>query len=562
MRKIFGKIVVLSTILLLLSCDKDFNTIGSEIIGDGHYEFDKYTVQNLKAYSKATGAVQSNNLPVNSLGIYKDPFFGLTKASFVSQIELSNEGISIGDNPIIDSVYLYVPYFSELKETTLNGERIYELDSVYGYNENAKFRLNVFENGFELRDFSPESGFTTSQAYFNNQKTDVDNFKGTELLNNSANLSQNEEFVISRKEIYIYKTNGSGAYVDNNGVVLSNQNNVSLRVIKERKVPGIWLDLKNSFFQQKILDQAANGIFFNNNIFKNHFKGLYFEVSELVPGEGSLAMLDFSRAELKILFKSSFGGGELLRRTLSLQMGYNSTSARRCNSINLIEYSGNTDYTDLLEQSDEVNGDDKIYIKGGQGSVAFIDLFGALNPATQVPFELEALRANNWLINEASLTFYIDTQSMSNPGQIEPERIFIFDATNNRPIIDYYADASTSTNAKNNKVGFGGIIQRSQSADKKGIKYKIRLTEHINRILNSNDENLKKNIRIGVSVTETINMDQNAYVDPSNPITIGTDLIKFIPVSSVMSPLGTVLYGTNTTDEKKMKLEIYYTKPN
>ena len=52
MKKIFGKIVVLSTILLLLSCDKDFNTIGSEIIGDGHYEFDKYTVQNLKAYSK------------------------------------------------------------------------------------------------------------------------------------------------------------------------------------------------------------------------------------------------------------------------------------------------------------------------------------------------------------------------------------------------------------------------------------------------------------------------------------------------------------------------------
>ena len=109
MRKIFGKIVVLSTILLLLSCDKDFNTIGSEIIGDGHYEFDKYTVQNLKAYSKETGAVQSNNLPVNSLGVYNDPFFGTNISEFVSQVELERVAPNFGldvqmtDN---DSVYL------------------------------------------------------------------------------------------------------------------------------------------------------------------------------------------------------------------------------------------------------------------------------------------------------------------------------------------------------------------------------------------------------------------------------------------------------------------------
>jgi hypothetical protein len=37
----------------------------------------------------------------------------------------------------------------------------------------------------------------------------------------------------------------------------------------------------------------------------------------------------------------------------------------------------------------------------------------------------------------------------------------------------------------------------------------------------------------------------------------------FFPESSVMNPLGTILHGSNSTDEdKKLKLEIYYTKPN
>jgi hypothetical protein len=79
------------------------------------------------------------------------------------------------------------------------------------------------------------------------------------------------------------------------------------------------------------------------------------------------------------------------------------------------------------------------------------------------------------------------------------------------------------------------------------------------------DENNNTNLRIGISVTETINMAENAYINPANPILIGTDEVEFIPVASVMSPLGTVLHGTNVAAEnadKKIKLKIYFTKPN
>lgn len=581
-------------LFMLVSCDKDFNSMGSDLLDDNHFTLEKYEVQNLKAYSKATGPVQSNNLPINALGIYKDPYFGTTKAQFVSQVELTTANPTIGYQPVIDSVYLYVPYFSTLKSTTEAGERVYELDSVYGYSETAKFKLHVYENGYFLRDFDPATDFESGQKYYSNEKPQIEAFKGTELLNNSTKVAQNEEFVFSNKEIFIYKTDGNGAYVDAAGAVLANQNDVTLRVIKERKLPGLWLDLKNSFFQQKILDAAASGVLFNNNSFKNYLRGLLFEVQEITPDQGSLAMLDFSTAEFKILYKAAtlaptteVPNPTKTRRTLTLQMGYKSTGSKKANSINFIEHTRSNNYQTKLTASNEVTGDDRLYLKGGNGSVAFIDVFGpdvkkAVNDVlvpepngNGIPDELELLRIdlkqNNWLVNEANLVFYIDKAPMSDSKQIEPERIYIFDATNHKPIIDYYADNSTGSNVKKNKGSFGGIIERETVADangnKKGIKYKVRLTEYIRQLIKNENTDYDDNVRLGVAVIEDINSPSNAYLNPANPITIGTIQVPFIPVSSVMSPLGTILYGTNIPAgdpnvAKKLKFEIYFTKPN
>ena len=171
MRKIFEKIVVLSAVLLLLSCDKDFNTIGSEIIGDGHFEFDKYEVQNLKAYSKATGAVQSNNLPINSLGVYNDPFFGKTTSTFVGQLELERVAPDFGvdvEIKSIDSVYLYVPYFSTRQTAAIGNEpNTFRLDSIYG-DKNTTFDLKIYENGYFLNDYNPGEDFVNSQKFYSN----------------------------------------------------------------------------------------------------------------------------------------------------------------------------------------------------------------------------------------------------------------------------------------------------------------------------------------------------------------------------------------------------------
>lgn len=557
MKKIILGLTVLLSVTSLTSCDKDFNTIGSDIVGGNHFDLDKIDVQ-VSVETKITGPVQSNNLPINHLGIYSDPAFGITKAHFVSQLELTSENPIIGNagTQVIDSVYIYIPYFVDSDETVTDtdGSSTFVLDSVYGYNEDAKFKLHVYENGYFIRNFDPTDNFLSAQKYYTNDKNSkIDPFKGSVLLNNSSDLSQNEEFFVSNKEIVIYETDGNGNYVDEDGVLVG-QND---RVVKERKDPGIWLDLNKSFFEQKLFGTSASGKLYSNTVFKDFFRGLLFEVEEITPGVGTLATLDFSKAELKVLYKSentitNTDGSTSTTTTsknLTLGLGYNGTT-RTANCINLIDYEFSSTYNAGLADTSGEN----LYIKGGSGSVVYIDI-----PLS----DINALRDRDLLINEANLVFYINTTQMGAATQFEPERIYLFDATNNTPLLDYYSDTSTNSDTKRNKSSFGGIIEKDDQVNPKGIKYKVKITNHINRVLNGDsDEN--ENIRIGLVVTENINLYSNAFVAANT-----TDRVPF---GQVMSPLGTVLYGPNSpvvyTDPDtgvdtplKLKLEIYYTEP-
>ena len=563
------KALVLFFAFTFISCDKEYNTLGSDIIAAEHFDFETYLAEHLNSYIKSTDPVQTNNLPINDLGIYRNPVFGTTKAHFVSQIEMLSSDPDVGFNsyidPVKDSIYVYIPFYSTLKSTNDAGERKYELDSIYG-DTLAKFKLKVYENGYNIRDFDPTDNNQSAQKYYSDFKQTIDNNRGAILLNDSDDVSQNLEFSFNKNEIIIYKTNGNGAYLDSNDEVTTDPD---AYVIKERKLPGIWLKLGNQpaskdFFQTKFLDAVAQGKLYNNNVFKQHFKGLYFEVEELASIEGSMAKLDFSNAEIALQFHY-YAEDEITDETLSLksslrfQMGYNTTGTKNSNSINLLEFSDiSPAYATALANT---NNDEKLFLKGGvNGTVAYIDVFD--------DNELAILRANNWLINEANLVFYIDQTAMAN-AEYEPQRIYLYDATNNTPLLDFYSDPTSGSSPKINKYIHGGILEKD--SNEKGLKYKIRITDYINNVLNGTNPNNNGNSRLGLVVSESINLIGNARL--KNPIIFGADdETKYIPVSSIMHPIGTVLHGTQSTatytDDQgnvipmRLKLEIYYTKPN
>ena len=114
----------------------------------------------------------------------------------------------------------------------------------------------------------------------------------------------------------------------------------------------------------------------------------------------------------------------------------------------------------------------------------------------------------------------------------------IFDASNEDP------DINGGTNPLQYYLNHGGILEQENN---RGVKYKIRITEHINNIIVRDSTNAK----LGLTLTPNINIIGLREA-------IGSDM------QGIDYP-GTVLYGSNVPSEledKKLKLEIFYTEAN
>ncbi len=577
-------------IVLVASCDKDINEIGSGITGNDHYGMD-VAYSDVVAYNQNLGPVQTNNLSVNQFGYYNNPVFGKTKASFVTQLALASENPTFYGDPNetntaspnyikIDSVYLYVPYFSTFVSTdTDSGDSSYTLDSLKG---SGKIKLSVYESTKFLETLDPATGFQQQQKYYSNQQPDFDSNNGGFKLNNdnksvdpkitTPDYSQNDKYVFTNSQIKLYKNNADGT--------------PGTTDVAERKAPGMFLNLDKDFFKAKIF-QAPTGKLFNNNVFKNYFKGLYFKVENAAdsPDQGTLAMMNFTNGVITIVYKekTSLTDATIIRKTMKLNLSGN--------TVNLLN---NENTFPGYVTPNPTLGDRNLFLKGGDGSMGVIDLFNKTdnygynkitgvkeNTPNNVSDELDDLRnpaagQQKWLINEANLTFFIAKSAMANA--IEPNRIFLYDLTNKRPLIDFYTDYSTGIIPKFNKSTHGGLLLDQNGkivnakVSEKGTTYKVNITNHIRNLIKYGGVGVTKdstNVRLGLVVTENIGNAFNAYLNSPFTSGSGTNSVqsKYIPVMSVVNPLGTILYGSNIPVgdpdyNKRVKLEIFYTKPD
>ena len=531
---LFKTVVFACAISLFASCDKDYNEIGSEIVGEDNFGFEKYSDASVVLYNQKIGPVATNNLPLNKLGIYNSPVFGKTTANIVTQIALAAQNISIGTNPEVTSVDLSIEYFSTKKSTdATTGNSIYELDSIYG---SGKINLEVFESTFYMKDLDPSSGFQEGQKYYSNQAADFDAAKNPVALNDDAATTQNDEFVFSPAEILTYK--------DVDGV----------QVVDTRSNPALQLKLNKAFFQNKLFGPQAAGKLVNNNIFQEYFRGLYLKASPATGAAdaGTMALLNMSRGTVKVTYKqdgttSTDGVVDRVEKTLELKLNGN--------IANVYTYENNATY--IANTTQNVNttvGDDKLYLNGGEGSMAVINLFGADANNDGLADELADLRTKGWLINDASITFFIDNATMASTP--EPNRVYLYDLKNKRPLSDYY-NIDTSVDPKFKRKIHGGIITKESGTGGRGVYYKVRITNHIRNLLKSTSDST--NVPLGLVVTEGIDIIVNSKLK-----TAISPLIKEVPAASVLNPLGTVLFGNtaNVPADKRVKLEIYYTKPN
>lgn len=524
LNRLIQTMAILAVVFAFVGCDEEFSEIGGEIINNpSSVELREVEVN---AYSEKVESIQTNNLPNYSLGVYNHPVYGESSASLVSQLSLSTENPDFGDNAVLDSVVLTIPYFSSESEESTQENIIYELDSIYG---NETFKLSVYETSYFLNDFDPEVGFEQRQKYYSDQQDAVEqNILGDALYTD-------ESFEPSDLGYTSYEINDTSG--DND--TISN-------------TPAFKIKLPVDYFQEKIINRAGSSDLLNNNNFRNYIRSLLIKAEPNGTG-GSQILLDFSGTNgtprISLYYKRDLEeeGEETqrVRKRFDLNLGNN--------RFNTFEGEFPMDVTQNITSQTSETGAENIYLKAQEGSMAVIELF----PDEE---ELEAIKNEELLVNEAFLTFHVNEDIMT--GEENPRRLYLYDLTNNRFLVDYALDPTlTGGDPDASLTNFSEVV----SEDEDGRFYRIRITNHVSGIINEEADNVKLGLVIVPNINSVVARNQEGGIVGSlmSATREMPELIDQIPSVNSLTPTGTVLHGNmSADDDKRLKLQIYYTNYN
>ena len=597
---------ILGTLLLLVlsSCEEDVTTLGNGVIDENPFSSDK-VVYDVFAFNKKIEAVQTNKLPIYQIGIFNDPIYGRTTASITSQLSLSGgagnptfgnyaqstedisqtDGIdaTIDENETVTEVILYIPYIrNSNSDTDLDGvanefdvdpedpdsdsdgdglsdnaERLAgsdplnqdtdgdgildaedtstlpnrfpvkrELDSIYG-NREAPFTFKVERSTFFLRDLDPNSNFLESQEYFSSQEF-APSFVSDVLFEGPVQIT-NEQTLI---------------FAEDDPDTEEDESLDSPRVIE----PGIRVPLDLSFFQTNIMEKEGMSELISNSNFKNFIRGLHLSVTPIT--DDVMLLLDLRNANITISYEYDRIVDEELEKgereyTLSFITGQGN-AAIQGNAVNTIIADAYP--PEVADNLDTGTNTSAIYLKGGPGTYTEIKLFDENNGETII----NDIKTKNWIINEANLVFYVNREALDAVGGvIEPIRLYMYNAENNNPIYNAANEYSVADSRFGIYLDYDAFLVEENN---QGVKYTIRITDHINNLI----------LRDSTNATLGLAISPDIRISGVSTAVLSGNVEKKLPVASNLTPLSTVLYGsaTGVPEEKKLKLEIYYTEAN
>jgi hypothetical protein len=599
MKQIFYSALIGVVLMIFAeSCQLDPLTIGQGVVSDEPFTTGK-AVYDVFAYNRAIEAIPTNGLPLYQLGVMKHPIYGTSEGRITTQIQLADGvgrptfGIysqisedtdtnAIPENETITSVRLYLPFFqnsfsdsdsdgviNELDDepndstndsdgdgltnaeersrgtdplnTDTDGDGtpdnedtsttsntfpvVRDLDSIYG-NRNQTFTLKVERSTYYLEDLDPQTGFRDLPSNFSNTSLTPE-FSGELLYEGTATITD--------KDIITFKEDDPDTEEDES------------IVISERLAPGIIVNLDSLFFQQNLLDKEGSLELLSNSNFKNFFRGIHLSLTPEAQEELML-LLDLSRARITVFYEYDRKDSEdVITREksqyeLRLLRGGGTQPIIGSALNTLIKSDYPTEIQDALATEENAS---KIYLKGGGGTYAELDLFDRLGGGEII----NQIRQNNWIINAAYLVLNVDRQLLDEVGGVvEPPRLYVYNAETNAPLYNPITETITGDNPFGVYLNYDGFLKPDKS------KYSINITEHINNIVVRDSVNA----RLGLTLTPDLRIAGVADVLVQN----GTLDKKKLPVSGNLCPLGTVLIGSEegTDNPSRVSLEIYYTE--
>ena len=537
--------IILISFFIFQSCDKELTSFDSDVINsENAIDFSTGELDySILSKSEIINPVQSNNLPSFLIGKYNHPQFGNSYANFVGQMVPADYNHDFGDNVELDSVILSIPYYSRAIDTDENLDVTYEIDSVYG---NNPIKISIYKNNFFLRTFDPFQSFDSSQNYFtngslsNNEQIDISQLEGQLLF-------EIDDFVPNANQINLTAVDTSGE-----------------TYISQKLAPALRFKLNNpnnNFWETLFFNNEGLPNLSNEPDFKEFFRGLYIK-TEGLNSSGSMMLLNLASSNAKLTIHYTSDNEVVNNDTGSTDDNLTNQHEYVLNfSGNLVNIFENENLVDV-NSTNTVDGNENIYLRGGEGIITTLDLFSGslINDNGEEISEFDHFKdffydnisdSPKRLINEAYIEFYVNQNFINSD---EPERIFIYNYEQNTALIDYFLDQSVSSTTINAKINHLVPLIKDSLNDNRGVKYKIRITEHLNNLVLRDSSNSK----LGLGVMSNVSSVQNFTILGDEDSNSNNSLAAGI----ILSPKGTILHGNLSPEiEKRPRIKIYYTEP-
>ena len=599
-------LAVVALVIIFASCEEDLTTVGSGVVGGEPFKNNK-AVFDVFAYNKKIKAVSTNKLPIYQLGIYDDPLYGKTEARVTSQVLLPSANPTFGtysqvaeetensdvpaqipENETVESVYLYIPFLTnptgdadldglidELDDDPLDANsdtdgggltdaqektkgsdplnpaddvdtedfvkdqfpKTFDLDSIYVDSrlydqdiDNATFNLKVQRSTFFMRDLDPLANFQEAQEYYSNQEFPASSF-GEVLYDSSVG----EPLVISSESIPVSKLDDATT------------EDVNEETQFNYLAPGIRVELDKDFFQENILDKEGSSELSSQANFNEFLRGIHFSLS--AGNKDVMLLFNLKAASITIRYKydsaDTAGVVSVQNKRKDVVLGFiNDVTNTQTGQVTTVGNAANTLVNEVypVEITDDLDTDinaSKIYLKGGAGSFAEIKLFDDANSREAI----NEIKANNWIINNANLVFYVADDNLG----AAPQKLYLYNKETNASLPLSASDATSQL------AEYDGELETSSTG--KGVKYTVDVTTYINSLVLDDAEN----VTLGLTTTP------NLFFTGTLNAMLENDVEEQLPVANTLTPLGTALYGSGVSGanaDKKLQLEIFYTETN
>lgn len=277
----------------------------------------------------------------------------------------------------------------------------------------------------------------------------------------------------------------------------------------------IKIPLDASYFQTKIINQAKNSSFDSFENFSKYFKGVSLSVE---GNDGYFFGFLPKNVSIKMYYSD---GTTSSKKNLVYQFNVDS----HCIRFNQNTFKRGQEFDKVLSNINTTSGDSRLYLQGMGGPSAVVKI-----PASVIEQIKNVYQNQKGVILSAKIRVYVD-QHWNNEYAKPTDFVIGYNGEN-----DFTSDVLAFIGKINKEIVSGYELDKSSSY------YDIIVTETLRDII----EKSKMNKDLELNIGSYLKLQGNALVAGQT--------------TNAFAPERIILLGSNTSDVKKIKLNITYTK--